>query len=488
MAVDRPFEHRRGSFFIVLDQVSVLPFLGLFVFVILPLWRGTFDVGYLIAFVAFCLGMIVRAYQCLTTFFTVRDEYLLVESGLLQKKRLELAYHTITAIDLSQNPILRLVGAAVVKVDNAGTIGGSTVRLALRLKEAEALREMLKLRKVQAAAASDSVSPTVGSTKREQSQTIVTLRPDQLILYGVLCSKVVYYFTVLPALWVVWRFVAGFFFAGNENLIYQYFTAPPGLWFYPLLVCAAYILVLAFSIFKSVVTFYGFTLSRDGENFYIHYGLLAKKHYTIPMGKISGLRLDQSLFMRLARLYTAKIFVIGFGGADGNDTDFSAVLLPVADTAIVGTVLGQVVPNFSLHEHYKPVPAGALRYFFLRPLLLLLLLSQIVAVAVGFWPYLIANAVLLLLVAINCYLRYLHTGFHLGGEDIVLYGGGFVRTIVSVRWEKIENITLQGSRWKRRRGYVTVIIGFLAQKGLDHARAYHLPLADSQAMVESLRY
>jgi uncharacterized membrane protein YdbT with pleckstrin-like domain len=84
------------------------------------------------------------------------------------------------------------------------------------------------------------------------------------------------------------------------------------------------------SIVKSVVKYYKFKVWADEDALKVQYGLFNKKSFSLQKTKINGIILRQSILMRIFKLYTAEVIVIGYGDKSEQGGMEQAIIYPIA--------------------------------------------------------------------------------------------------------------------------------------------------------------
>jgi putative membrane protein len=103
---------------------------------------------------------------------------------------------------------------------------------------------------------------------------------------------------------------------------------------------------VAFSVVGSILMFYGFTLSRKGEDLHRTYGLLTRRASSLPRRRIQLLKIEEKLLRRLFGLATMRADTAGSRpqrsdeGSGGRD-----VLLPAVPRSEIESMLPEFFPD-----------------------------------------------------------------------------------------------------------------------------------------------
>lgn len=206
------------------------------------------------------------------------------------------------------------------------------------------------------------------------------------------------------------------------------------------------------SVAGSVVLFYGFTLSRGGEDLHRAYGLFTRRASRLPRRRIQLLQIEESTPRRLFGLATLRADTAGSaaeGSKGGRD-----VLLPIVARAEVDALLPAFFPDVdaapAAHDWRRVSPRAirrgtakgvlacaalaALSFLFLRSLPAL-------------WPLLLIAPVYGLNV-----LDYRHLGYALSPGYFRTRRGTFRRDTHVVPVRSVQVVTLRQSPFDRRHG------------------------------------
>lgn len=468
------FKHKRGNCLILFEKVTEMPMLILGIFFSAFLVKNL-DKQALIPVVFILLSPISRLISYLFTFYTLSDNLLIVESGVFTKKRTEIPFSTITTVDLSQNILFQFFKVYKIKVDNASqtneVANKSNVNLTLKIDEAILFKQIITNNKI------EIVEEKVCDTVEAQTQDFVKL--------GLLQSKFAYFFSIIA--------VAGSLIGA---IVPNYVDKNPGVLIVTALILASiiviYLISIGMSIIKCVVTYYNFKVWKDDDTLKVQYGLLNKKSYSLQRGKINGIILKQSLLMKLCKLYTAEVIVIGYGDRSKEGGTEQAIIFPIASIDKIKEIVNKVLPEYSLDYNLCKPDRKALRYFFFSPVFFFTIIGFSAALVISTLInnyIVIAVAFVFLVVAVFAFiLKYINSGISVGLNNVVLSAGTYSKTIAIIKTKSIESITASGSIFKRRKGIVSVKLGFIAPLRVSNITSLNLPAKQFDLLEEVLKY
>jgi putative membrane protein len=119
---------------------------------------------------------------------------------------------------------------------------------------------------------------------------------------------------------------------------------------------------------RRLIAMFNFTVAESPRGLRITRGLTNLSSQSVPVSRIQGVRIVQSLLWRPLGWYRVDVDIVGYGRSNSEDNESTAtsVLLPVADEAEVELAVGRVLPRFDLDGiqlHRVPARARWLRWY-----------------------------------------------------------------------------------------------------------------------------
>ena len=284
------------------------------------------------------------------TKFVIDDEEIRVETGALFRNSRRVAFARIQSIDLMQPMAARIFGLAELRIEAGAGDRGIRLRYLKRDKADRFRHYLLSRAQGEQASIADATGEPRASALTDLSSAdrpIVTVGPGRLIGAFLLSSE----WLITVGIWLVILIVTLAF----EVTLY----ALPGL------------IPLAFGAFglisRRVFAQFHFTLAESVRGLRISRGLTNLTSQSVPVDRIQGIRISQSLLWRPFGWYRLDVDVLG-GGASSenseNSSDANSVLLPAATWDQVGLALDQILPGFDLNAitlHRSPARARIIR-------------------------------------------------------------------------------------------------------------------------------
>lgn len=474
------FKHKRGNGLILFDKITGIPLLIAAILVSFFTERN-FDVQLVIPIILLALSPLFGVLKYLSTYYTIQDGHLIVETGILNKKRMEIPFREITTVDVSQNILYQLFNTYKIKVDNASQANDAAdkaeIVLALKADQAFEFKRMI----------TQNATFDIG---KDENIDGITASFQDFIKLGLLQSKTMYFFTggpiAVPIIGAVAALITGS--KNSDELLDRVFgQAPIGIAVFGV-VAFFFSISLGISLIRSIFTYYNFRISGDACTLKIAYGLFHKKKFTLQKNKISGILLKQNLLMRIFQCYTAEILVIGYGDKSDDEAYEQAIFYPIASAEKIRNITKELLPDFlPQSDVYRP-DRKAMKYFFYR--------TGCIAAATTFMVCLLSKniflivpaGILLVIAAISGMLQYLNTSISCGEDNIRLSFGGYHKTTAIIKTASIESITAKGSIFKRKKGIVSIRIGCIAPLRAANMTALNLPASQFTLLKNMIQY
>jgi putative membrane protein len=407
--------------------------------------------------------------------YSLEGGALRVEEGVLARKLRAVPFDRIQQVDLVRKPLHRLLGVATLRVETAG--GGTSAEVDLdvvTLDEARALRETLlraKAARLAAAPAAPAGTDRTGAgaagveaaTAPAAERVLLRLRIGEVMLAGITGSRAAAALVVLGPL-----SQAADWFPGLDDWLFQRFdpqavapTTPAAFLAVAVLAVAVWLGLAAAS---SIVTDYGFTLARVGDELVVRRGLLERREAVLPLSRLQVVRIEESLLRRALGLASIRIQSAGRTGA--GDQTAGRLAIPVLPRVQVNRVLDELVAGAAPVPRLLAPPPAARRRSVTRSVVSTSLV--LAAIALVLWllrsagvlelPAAVALAALpVLAVAMAVGLAAYRSLGHATGDGF-LYArvGVAIRVTTVVPVAKAQSGSVRSSPFQRRSGLATL--------------------------------
>lgn len=401
------------------------------------------------------------------------EDSLDIRSGVFSRRERELPYHRIQNVDVTRNFVPRLLGIAAVGFETAGGSSTEGSISYVSADEARRLQREIQRRKrlAQGGDGAESAAP-------EPEDELFEISSRELGLTGALSfdARVVGALSLLGPGSIP-------FLAGVFEMTALGVTAAASLLVGGLIV-AAWLL----GVVVAVVNYYGFRLSRDGDEFRYERGLVRRYSGSIPRSKVQTVTVEDNPLKRLFGYATLTVETAGYsGGGDGNRG--SQVAIPIARRDRVSDLAEEIEP-FGDPEFERP-PRRIRRRYVVRYLIALGVLTgvayaldQTQAARIPWYGF----AGLVPLVPPAAHLKWKHRGFWAGPDHVLTRNGFWNRSIKVVPYYRVQTVVDTRTVFQRRWSVASVTVdtaGSFSILGQD-AVAVDIEVADALELRETL--
>jgi putative membrane protein len=402
-----------------------------------------------------------------------------LEEGVLARKLRAVPFDRIQQVELVRKPLHRLLGVATLRVETAG--GGTAAEVDLdvvTLEEARALRASLLRAKAQvtgppagpagalggqAAGGRAAAEAAAEAEAPRAERVLLRLGLGQVMLAGITGSRAAAALVVLGPI-----SQATDWFPGLSDWFFARFdpeaVAPTTPAAFAAVAVLGVIVWLGLAAASSIVTDYGFTLARAGNDLVVRRGLLERREAVLPLARLQVVRIEESLLRRALGL--ASIRIQSAGRTGGSDQTASRLAIPILQRVQVNRVLEELLPGAAPVPRLLLPPPAARRRAVIRSVVTATVVMA--AVALPLWrltslgvlavPAVLAVlAVPVLAVAVVLGLAAYRNLGHATREGF-LYArvGVAIRVTTAVPVAKAQSGSVRSSPFQRRAGLATL--------------------------------
>lgn len=439
---------------------------------------GAFPAGLFLVVVL--VGALLTAVQWWARTYVVGVDELVIDEGVLARRRRVVPYGRVQQIDIDQRFLAQILSLGTLTIETAGSSGG-TVRLGmLDIASARGLRSHILARRseIDRAAHADASGPpghgpapppgAVGptGTPAAPERVLVRLGAGRLAVAGLTHHSVVVAAPVLV--------LAG--------LVVGAFSAPAVSGVAPLVVVGAAVGVASavtvgvavLGLVGSVVDRHGYTLVEAGDDLHLRFGLLQVRHVTMPRRRVQHVTVTDNPLRRLLGLVEVRLhsaapvvdagsspsLVRNLGAVGGQGADLQ---IPVLDRRDLDAVLEALMgPGWSVPE-WTPRPPAARRRAVTRRVGILAVV--LIGPAMMFPP---GSLVLLGAASIGVpwgLVAHRRAGFATGDHVVALARGVVHHRIDLLPFDRIQSTFTRSSPWQRLAGLETLHVNVAGRAG-----------------------
>ena len=397
-----------------------------------------------------------------------------IRSGVLSRRVREIPLRRIQNVDVSQNPLHRLLGVAALSIETAG---GSSTEATLRyVSEARAaeLQEALTER-------SEHLETTGGAEREtERGELLFELNRRELVLTSAL--------SIDPGVSAVGSFVAIAF----EGLLPRSGGFDPGRpietlrGFTPLEIALAVAgVVLVAWLFSVVVVFNryaGFRLRRVGDDLRYERGFLGSYTGTIPTGKVQTLTMTANPLKRRLGFATLSIETAGY--APGQSGGGAQTAVPLARNERIIDLVARIEGARVDEERFRRPPGRARRRYLVRYTLVVVVLT-VVAFLVDARTGVLDRWYLPLLglaaAPVAAQLTWRNRGYQETDDHFVTRAGFWRRRTRIVPYDRIQTVVDHRTVFQRRRKLASVTADTASSSSLGGGDAVAIDVDEADA-------
>jgi len=404
------------------------------------------------------IAVSVGAIKFQTTSYYIGREAIHHLTGALSKKVTDIRLDRIQAIDVHQGPLQRAFGVFSVDIQTgAGKKGGEISLPALTPAAVEELR----------AARPQATAPSPVDAPAGPAQRVA--RRD-LLIAAVTAGQLG---IILPVL------------AGAGQIVQQLFeerrgedavrALPHSALAIVLIAGGLVVLAWLLSTVGALVTFGGFTVTRDDGRLKIRRGFVSRVEATVPVSRVRAVRVVEGILRRPFGLASLTIEVTGYA----DEASAARTLFPIVRVRDVEAFLSTFLPELADDPRgLAPPPPRAARRYLLPPVL------AGAAVTAGAWFVVEAFAPLALAAGVAYgHARWRAAAWRLADGRLAVRSMRLARTTVLAPARFRESHTLAQNLLQRRAGLADLEVAFGKQ---TTARIRHLEAADARAAWSAL--
>lgn len=407
------------------------------------------------------------------------DSELRVEYGLLIKKKRYIPFDRIQSLNYKESIFHRIFGLTQVMVETAGSRNGkpeaeltAITRIAAEKIEQEINTAKQKRVSVLEEAVDEGQQPT--------SRVIHKMSPKDLVILA----------TTSNSIGVVIAGVAAVFSQVGQYIpfdwIYEEFAhlIRFSFIFIAVLVFLAFLFAWIVSVAITLINYFDFTVTEEGERIIITRGLLEKKRITIPLNRVQAIRIIENPFRQLFGLST--VVVESAGGSFSKGSERKIVLFPLISKKQAIIPLKSLFPHFDVNVEEKEMvrsPKKARPFFYRIDFLWLIPLISIISYFA--YPYGFFSLLIIVLVILLGMWQHKTARFMIQGNQLTIIYRHINRVTFFVEKKRIQ-ITQQSQTYfqKKNRLATARVVVMSGMTGAE-AKAYNM---EQQKIEELMRW
>ncbi|AOE48808.1 PH domain-containing protein [Kangiella sediminilitoris] len=445
--------HKSSPIFILLDNVKKI----LFPILIALLGPG----GSYWEYVALAIALVVSLVSIVQYRFYrywLEPNQIRVKEGVIFRNERQVPYKRIQNLNLSQNPLHRILGVVTVQLESAS---GGKPEAVINVVDMAAVREL----KAMVHGESDDIKSNQDGTQEQTQQKPALLRLPfgEIVRYGMITNKGL----------VILAVVFGFMSQLSDGFIKDYietkiisladwlsasFDSVVGdlgaltIVVYGLVIgilglLGLWLLSITFALFK----LHDFELIKRNHKLQATMGLMTRMQATIPMSRIQTLTVRNSLLHRWFKRLTVSVETAGGVNNEKQGLTLKEVA-PLIRASERNSILENLQPELSWNSvDWMPIERAAMKRILRRLGALSLLLS--VPLYLSHWAYAATAFVILIVLSFLYAKAYVKNTAYCLDQDMVGFKSGVIfKKETYVRLSKIQTVKVKESLFDRRYG------------------------------------
>jgi putative membrane protein len=370
-----------------------------------------------------------------------------IQSGVFSRREREIPYERIQNVDIAQNVFQRAFDIAEIRIETAGGSGSEADLRYVNRTEADRLQNEISRRK-------RDLVPDTGDAD-QSGEHLFTLSKREHLVLGFVSAD-------LRLLGLVSVALSAFAPQLARRLAPQFDLVSL---FGPALALVGLLAFWFASGALQVLRYYGFTLTRRGEELRYERGLLQRYTGTIPLSKVQTLTLRENVLARSFGYASLAIQTAGRTANQDGESVESAVPIAARERALG---LAREVEPFGEIDLERPPKRARTRYavryaLALVGLVAVLRVGQALTGLLPLWYLPLAG---LVAVPVAAHLAWVNRGYYLDDEYVVTRNGFWRRRTMVVPYDRVQTIFDSQTLFQRRRRLGTVTVDTAGGGGL----------------------
>ena len=421
--------------------------------------------------------------------YVLTEDTLDISSGVVSRREREIPYRRIQNVDVSRGVIQRAIGVAAVDLETAG---GSSTEGSIRYvtpDEATRLQREVQRRKSGRARRDEGGEAAGADDEAVDRGRDDAFAPDEEVLFAISPGEL----ALVGALSFDGRLIGllAFLSSGSFPVLSSFLPETSAAALTATAIVGVAALFIASWLIGAGVAFsnyYGFRLSRAGDELRYERGLFRRYSGSIPTEKVQTLRVTDNPAKRALGYASLSIETAGYAPGQGSESGNQSAV-PIAATDRVYR-LAHEVESFGSPDFNRPPKRIRWRYVIRYAMAV----AVLTGVAYGVNWYLAESvpwygvAALFLAVPLAAHLKWKHRGYWVGEDHLLTRNGFWSRTVAVVPYYRIQNVIDSRTVFQRRWGVATIVADTAGTSSLtgSDAAAVDFEIDEAEALKETL--
>ncbi|WP_010295547.1 PH domain-containing protein [Clostridium senegalense] len=384
------------------------------------------------------------------TVFYIKDNILVLKTGVITLSKQEIPLSKITTVDTQQNIINRILNVSTLKVDSGAVgEGKSELRVTIKTNLANKYKDALLENKVESIKIKDNYDNIIKATKKD------------IFIYGLTKNKLGWVFGLYVFLSQFLDFISEKIINSVGDSAHEIFLGVQGtisgksiivtiilILFSTILI---YIIVALIATLLEIIRYNDFKLYKNNKKVNIEYGFFTKKKYSLSHNKIQGLKLKQNFIQQFTGLYTIEGIIVGYGDME----DKIAMIFPIANKNQKDRIIKNIFDDLEFEGDFKKPKKREIRRFIVKRLLITIIITSTICYFIPKIDYKVKIGVVVILalwqIILGC-LNYKNTSIGLDENVIVMSSGSRTKITHLIKQKSVQSITKSETLFQRYSG------------------------------------
>lgn len=396
----------------------------------------------------------------------IGSDQLIIEHGLLQRTRRVIPLERIQAVQTVRRIRHRVFGVVGLRIE---TVGGSKTEGQLDALTPDVATEVQRRLLRAPATAPEPATPQPTGT------VLARCTPGMLFVAGLTGGRV-------GAAAAVLAFAQEF---AGQRLTNAALSAPErfGVTAVVVLVTLGVVAAFLLSVVATALTFWDFTVVRDGDMVRLRRGLLAERRDTVPLSRVQSFTLEENVVRRALGLAAVKMVV---AGRAGEDEALASTLLPIAPRAQAVALIGTLIELDGLDRmELHPMPVAARTKRLTRATLVVAAVTVATSMVLE-WPLGLVGLTSAALAFPAALGTYRALGWQRDDRVVLGRAGWLVRHTSVTPVDAPQGLRVSRSPFQRRQGLSTLRIEIARTRGAQDPRLRDLDRGDADLLQHAL--
>ncbi len=427
--------------------------------------------------------------------YRIENGELITQEGLIEKRQRNIPLERVQEISIEQGILHRLLSVVDAKIETGSGGGAEATLSVLSRADAEKLRQAvfshaaaIRANKISEAEVSPVAEPI---SVTPESVVIRRLSIRDLVLAGLTSNHLLSALVLAGAIWnfaddllpkTIYENTGKLIFREAQHLAAQGTAAAIAITFIGLV--GILLIGITLSITGTIVLFYGFKLSRRGDDLQRRYGLLTQRSSSLPRRRIQVLEIEEKMLRRLFGLATLRADTSGRQRDRKDDNHGRDVLLPILPTREVDEILPTLFPDFDNDDsEWRRVSKLSVWRETIEASVIFLVVAIALFVWSGSW-WAILPLIVIPLIYLLYGFSYRQLGYALGQGYLRTRRGWLGRSTHIVPINKIQAVEVHRTPLDRMWGVATLTVDTAGQAFTGGGpRISNLPLGEARELA-----